>query len=112
MNEQKKVHITIFQAPFASLIDLGLYMKMHDPKQPFQATVPAEYYLAVFDGEIECPKSLPSDKGRRTYAILEHSMEKEPGHELCIGVYCAESDETVYYNSYHLMDGDEEGNDD
>ena len=48
MNEQKKVHITIFQAPFASLIDLGLYMKMHDPKQPFQATVPAEYYLAVF----------------------------------------------------------------
>ena len=28
---------------------------MHDPKQPFQATVPAEYYLAVFDGEIECP---------------------------------------------------------
>ena len=47
MNEQKKVHITIFQAPFASLIDLGLYMKMHDPKQPFQATVPAEYYLAV-----------------------------------------------------------------
>ena len=55
MNEQKKVHITIFQAPFASLIDLGLYMKMHDPKQPFQATVPAEYYLAVFDGEIEPP---------------------------------------------------------
>ena len=32
MNEQKKVHITIFQAPLASLIDLGLYMKMHDPK--------------------------------------------------------------------------------
>ena len=30
-----------------------------------------ETYLAVFDGEIECPKSLPSDKGRRTYAILE-----------------------------------------
>ena len=25
MNEQKKVHITIFQAPFASLIELGLY---------------------------------------------------------------------------------------
>ena len=212
MNEQKKVHITIFQAPFASLIDLGLYMKMHNPKQPFQATVPAEYYLAVFDGEIECPKSFPADKERRTYAILEqvfsifnnalptgycsrslsvgdivqleglhylcvvcgfvpvtfttsrrstaievpqtctmslpdgtvlratahlepaypcinidliaadgtedrvcfveHSLEKEPGHELCIGVYCAESDEIVYYNSYHLMDGDEEGNDD
>ena len=77
MNEQKKVHITIFQPPFASLIDLGLYMKMHDPKQPFQATVPAEYYLAIFDGEIECPKSLPSDKGRRTYAILEQ-VETDP----------------------------------
>lgn len=44
--------------------------------------------------------------------FVEHSLEKEPGHELCIGVYCAESDEIVYYNSYHLMDGDEEGNDD
>ena len=44
--------------------------------------------------------------------FVEHSLEKEPGHELCIGVYCAESDETVYYNCYHLMDGDEEGNND
>ena len=44
--------------------------------------------------------------------FVEHSLEKELGHELCIGVYCAESDETVYYNSYHLMDGDEEGNND
>lgn len=71
MNEQKNVHITIFQAPFVFPIDLSLYMKMHDPKQPFQATVPAEYYLAVFGGEIECPKSLPVDKERRIYAILE-----------------------------------------
>lgn len=71
MNEQKKVHITIFQAPFVSLMDIGLYMKMLDPIQPFQETVPAEYYLAVFDGEIECPKSLPGDKEQQTYTILE-----------------------------------------
>lgn len=203
MNEQEKVHITIFQAPFASLMDLGLYMKMHDPRKPFQTTVPAEYYLAVFDGEIERPESLPEDKEQRTYTILEkvfsifnnalpagycsrslsvgdivqleglhylcvtcgfvpvefttsqrstvaaagpqtctltlpdgtvlqatahpepeypcinidivaadgtadrvcfveHNPEKKSGHELCVGVYCAEGDETVYYNSYHL----------
>lgn len=207
MNEQKKVHITIFQAPFVSLMDLGLYMKMHDPSQPFQENVPAEYYLAVYDGEIECPKSLPEDKTQRTYTILEevfsifntklpagycsrslsvgdvvqleglhylcaavgfrpvifttsqrksatvepqsctltmpdgcvlratahpgqeypcinvdliaadgttdrvcfveHNPGKEHGRELCIGVYCADSDETVYYNSYHLKEADE-----
>lgn len=203
MKEQEKVHITIFQAPFASLMDIGLYMKMYDPRKPFQETIPAEYYLAVFDGEIECPKSLPEDKKQRAYTILEkvfsifnnalpdgycsrslsvgdvvllegrhylcvtcgfvpvifttsqrsaaavaspqictltlqdgtvlqataypetgypcinvdiiaadgtsdrvcfveHNPDKEPGHELCVGVYCAEGDETVYYNSYHL----------
>lgn len=208
MNEQEKVHITIFQAPFVSLMDLGLYMKMHDPSRLFSETVPAEYYLAVFDGEIECPNPLPKDKERRTYTILEkvfsifnnnlpagycsrslsvgdvvqleglhylcvtcgfrpvifttsqrstaatepqactltmpdgtvlratahpepeypcinvdliaadgtadrvcfveRNPEKEPGRELCIGVYCAGDDETVYYNSYHLL---EEGED-
>lgn len=206
MNEQKKVHITIFQAPFVSLMDIGLYMKMLDPIQPFQETVPAEYYLAVFDGEIECPESLPGDKEQQTYTILEevfsifntklpagycsrslsvgdvvqleglpylctavgfrpvifttsqrksataeplsctltmpdglilqatahpgpvnpcinvdliaadgatdrvcfveHNPQEEVGHELCIGVYCAGDDETVYYNSYHLKETD------
>jgi len=201
MNEQEKVHITIFQAPFTSLMDIGLYMKMYDSSRPFQETVPAEYYLAVYDGEIECSKPLPEDKEQRTYMILEevfsifntklpagycsrslsvgdvvqleghhylcvavgfrpvifttsqrysakteprsctltmpdgsvlratahlereyscinvdliaadgtsgrvcfveHNPEKEPGHELCVGVYCAGNDETVYYNSYH-----------
>ena len=71
MSEQKKAHITIFQAPFASLMERGLYMKMHDPSQPFHGTVPAEYYLAVFDGEIECPNPLPEDKEQRTHMILE-----------------------------------------
>ena len=33
MNEQKKVHITIFQAPLASLIDLGLYTIPSSPSR-------------------------------------------------------------------------------
>lgn len=201
MDEQKRVHITLFQAPFASLMDCGLYMKMHDPSQPFRETVPAEYYLTAFDGEIECPEQLPKDQEQRAHAVLEqafsifnnahpagycgrslsvsdivqlegkhylcgvcgfapvtfssgqdksigsvpqsctltmpdgtvlrasvhpepeypcinidiiadggikdrvcfveHNPEKEPGHELCIGVYCSDDDETVYYNSYN-----------
>ena len=72
MDEQKKMHITIFQAPFASLMERGLYMKMHDPKVTFQEQVPAEYYLVAFDGEIECPNQLPEDREERTYRILEH----------------------------------------
>lgn len=201
MNEAQKVHITIFQAPFASLMERGLYLKMHDPKHTFCEQVPAEYYLVVFDGEIEC-QQLPEDEEQRihmilerTYAIfntehpagycgrslsvgdvvmlegkhylcvtlgfeqitfeaskehptanptacplklpdgtalqvavyagtetrypcinidlitadgtknqvcfVEYNPDKEPGHELCIGVYHADSDETVYYDSYY-----------
>ncbi len=201
MDEQKKVHITIFQAPFASLMERGLYLKMYDPKDTFQEQVPAEYYLVAFDGKIECPKQLPEDREQRTYRLLEHvfsifntkhpagycgrslsvgdvvrlegkhylcvtigfqeitfmaskdhptanptacplalpdgsalqvevygaskttypcininriavdgarnrvcfvehNPDKEPGHELCIGVYCAGRDDTVYYDSY------------
>ena len=32
--------------------------------------------------------------------FAEYNLEKEPGHELCVGVYCASKDDTVYYNSY------------
>lgn len=201
MNEQKTVHITIFQAPFASLMERGLYMKMYDPHHTFQERVPAEYYLVAFDGEVECPAHLSEDKEQRTYHLLEHvfrifntqhpagycgrslsvgdvvrleskhylcascgfkeiafvasknqpianptvcplvlpngaalqvavcggtetthpcinidlvtaesvkdqvcfveyNPDKEPGHELCIGVYCAEREDTVYYDSF------------
>ncbi len=200
MNEQKKVHITIFQAPYASLLEHGLYMKMHDPVHPFRGTVPAEYYLPVFDGDIELPEVLKEDQTARTAVILEqvfsifntahpagycgrslsvgdivqlegrhylcavlgftavdfrtsqehsdtehkvfeialpggaklvatgvqdpqfpsvnitlvnadheesrvcfveHNPEKEPEHELCVGVYCSDEDDTVYYDSYY-----------
>lgn len=71
MSEQKKVHISIFQAPIASLMDRGLYMKMHDPGRSLQGAVPAEYYLTAFDGEIVCPEQFPEDKVQRTHKILE-----------------------------------------
>ena len=199
MSEQKKIPVMIFQAPFASLMERGLYLKMHDHDHPFCRTVPAEYYLPVFRGEIEYSPSLLENDEQRTCMILEkvytifntahpsgycgrslsvgdvvklegnyylcaaigfqqvsfqsspnhptenptacplglpdgtslrgtvcketaypcvnidliaadgtedrvcfaeYNLEKEPGHELCVGVYCASKDDTVYYNSY------------
>ena len=201
MDESQKAHITIFQAPFASLMERGLYLKMHDPGYAFREPVPAEYYLVAFDGEIEC-QQIPEDEEQRIHTILErvyaifnterpvgycgrslsvgdvvmlegkhylcvtlgfeqvtfetskehptanptacplklpdgmalqvavyagtetrypcinidliaadgtrnrvcfveHNPDKEPGHELCIGVYHADSDETAYYDSYY-----------
>lgn len=72
MSEQKKISIMIFQAPYASLMERGLYLNMHDPDTPFRGTVPAEYYLPSFNGEIECPQELPEDQELRTRTILEH----------------------------------------
>ena len=201
MSERKTIPITIFQAPYASLMERGLYLKMHDYDHPFCGTVPAEYYLPSFKGEIECPQQLPDDREQRAHTILEqvytifntahptgycgrslsvgdvvklenayylcapigfqqvtfqaspehpmenptacplelpdgtalrvmvhkknetdypcinidlvaadgtenrvcfveHNPEKEPGFELCVGVYCASRDDTVYYDSY------------
>lgn len=199
MSEQKAIPIMIFQAPFASLMERGLYLKMRDLDHPYCGTVPAEYYLPVFRGEIECPSQLPENPEQRTHMILEkvytifntahpagycgrslsvgdvvklegnfylcasigfqrvsfqsspnhpmenptacplvlpdgtalrvtvcketpypcvninlvaadgtenrvcfveHNSEKEPGYELCVGVYCASKDDTVYYDSY------------
>lgn len=71
MNEQEKVHITIFQAPYASLLEHGLYVKMHDSAHPFQGTVPAEYYLPVFDGNIDVPEGVGEEQAGRAAVILE-----------------------------------------
>ena len=62
MDKQKTVHITIFQAPFASLMERGLYQKMLNFNHTFQERVPAEYYLVAFNGEVECPAQLPEDR--------------------------------------------------
>lgn len=199
MNERTKIDVMIFQAPYASLMERGLYLKMHDLENPFSGPVPAEYYLPSFNGEIKRPQLLPEDPEQRTYAILErvyeifntthpagycgrslsvgdvvklegryylcgvlgfrqvtfesspghpemnptacplalpdgtalkikvcragdypgvsidltaadgsenrvcfveYNPEREPGHELCVGAYCASEADTVYYDSY------------
>lgn len=200
-DEQKKADITIFQAPYASLLEHGLYMKMHDVQQPYQDVVPAEYYLPVFKGTIDLTLKVSDDPKGRIYNILEETFsifntrhpsnycgrslsvgdvvllegqyylcmvigfqpvefktseerllpekgkcceltlpdgttlqanvhrdseypcigismltengaktalcfaeynpEKEPGHQLCIGAYCAKEDDTIYYGSYN-----------
>lgn len=49
--------------------------------------------------------SLPDSKGsEEQLCFVEYNPEKEPGHELCIGVYCSGKDEPVYYDSYNLND--------
>lgn len=68
----ERVHITIFQAPFAALVEKGVYWQMHNLAEPFCGVVPAEYYLSVFNDEIDCPEHLSKDPEKRPAAILEH----------------------------------------
>ena len=55
MDKQKTVHITIFQAPFASLMERGLYQKMLDFNHTFQERVPAEYRSEEHTSELQSP---------------------------------------------------------
>ena len=65
------VQIALFQAPFASLHEHGLLIKMYDREQPFSGPVPSQYYMPVFSGEIEIRGMLPKEPQLRTSYILE-----------------------------------------
>ena len=65
------VQIALFQAPFASLHEHGLLIKMYDCEQPFSGPVPSQYYMPVFSGEIEIRGMLPKEPQLRTSCILE-----------------------------------------
>lgn len=65
------VQIALFQAPFASLHEHGLLIKMYDREQPFTGPVPSQYYMPVFSGEIEIRGMLPKEPQLRTSYILE-----------------------------------------
>lgn len=65
------VQIALFQAPFASLHEHGLLIKMYDCEQPFSGPVPSQYYMPVFSGEIEIRGMLPKEPQLRTSYILE-----------------------------------------
>lgn len=69
-----KEHITLFQAPYAALMACGMFDKMHDPENHFSDTVPAQFYLVAFDGEIDCPDALLRDEKTRTDRILEYAF--------------------------------------
>lgn len=191
------VHLTLFQAPYAALDELGLMMKLYDRSSPFTGPVPSQYYMPVFNEAVEVHFDPHMEPEQRTVNILEyffmlynrdnrpnpmtsHSMsvgdvvrlegryylcavdgfipvsfesterpasigdkltlpdgttlqvsfhpkdkypgicidmvhesgenericfveynpEREPGHQLCIGVYCSTEEDTVYYSSY------------
>lgn len=64
------IQIRIFQAPMASLMERGLYLKMHDASKPFTDVVPAEYYLCVFNGSIKV-ESLPKSEEEHADFLLE-----------------------------------------
>lgn len=65
--------IVIYQAPFAVLSEHGdLYLKMHNPTTAFTDTVPAQYYMPVYHGEITVPMELSEDYSERQTAILEY----------------------------------------
>ena len=46
--------------------------------------------------------SMLSKNGEKTsLCFAEYNPEKEQGHRLCIGAYCAEKDDSIYYGSYY-----------
>lgn len=45
--------------------------------------------------------SLLSDAGEEKLCFAEYNPERDKGKELCIGVYCMDSDDTTYYESYN-----------
>lgn len=69
----KSIKVAIFQAPYASMDDCGVWEKTHsDAKE----TIPAEYYILVFCGEIELPDSIPDIDDNRNELILEYVFQK------------------------------------
>lgn len=199
---EKNDQITIYQAPYGSLNEHDLLLKMQNEAETFAGPVPSQYYLPVFNGTVMMPDALPEDEELRRMAMLEHvfevfnlnhpkgyvgrslsvgdvvsmegryylcaalgftevvfkdtgeqrlneikrpdgtrlkaevypsdpypcininlinqegevervcfaeyNPEKEPGRELCVGVYCASDDETVYYDSYYRQKEEDE----
>ena len=44
---------------------------------------------------------IKDDGSKEKVCFVEHNPDKDPGHELCIGVYCSDEEDTVYYDSYN-----------
>lgn len=74
--------ITIFQAPWICLLDCGLLVEIHLHGK-LRASVPAQYYLPVFRGEIEVPEG-EGQKADGPNPILERVAQQfGPGGGFC-----------------------------
>lgn len=58
--------IIIFQAPYASLVDCGLLLQIHQP-EGVQGVVPSQYYLPVFHGRVAWKPRLPTRYASGSY---------------------------------------------
>lgn len=66
------IPVTLFQAPLAVLSERGLLLKMHDYTRPYTGSVPSQYYMPVFQGNLEYRGALPQDPDARRTSILEY----------------------------------------
>lgn len=65
--------IIIFQAPYASLVDCGLLLRVH--KDDFNGMVPSQYYLPVFHGTValEIPNTKADTMLEAIFAIFNQA---------------------------------------
>lgn len=94
-----------WQHPSSALPELGGDEEIPPPKQSCEMELPNGIKLqASAHGDSEYPSIVISrlNAGGKLEMLcfVEYNPEKEPGHELCIGVYQASQDDPVYYDSY------------
>ena len=94
-----------WQHPSSALPELGDDEEIPSPAQTCEMELPNGIKLRA---SAHCDSEYPSivinrlDVGGKLEMLcfVEYNPEKEPGHELCVGVYRASQDEPVYYDSY------------
>lgn len=71
--------IIVFQAPYASLVDCGLLLQIHQP-EGVQGVVPSQYYLPVFHGRValEAPASDPDTLLEAIFAMFNQNNRPNP----------------------------------
>lgn len=73
---ENKIKVIIFQSPYASLRNCGAWDRMHSYENKGKMDVPAEYYMPVFNGEINLPEDIPDVDENRDARILEYIFGK------------------------------------
>ena len=94
-----------WQHPSSALSELGDNEETPSPAQPCEMELPNGIKLrASAHGDSEYPSivisRMDAEGKLEQICFVEYNPEKEPGHELCVGVYQASQEEPVYYDSY------------